>query len=161
MRCIKSDMNPADEVKQRSFLQGRGVKLFSLMVWGCLAAGRLLRAQSTPPPQNPPKTEAENSSQEVFDPLRAYEDMRVGNFYYNKGNYRAAIGRYLDAAQHRPHFAIPYLKIAKAYKKLHNPQGAIEAYQKYLEILPKGKDAPEARKQIEELQKKLQDKKKG
>lgn len=86
-----------------------------------------------------------------FDPVQAYNDMKIGDFYFKKGRYDAAIARYRDAARHRPGFAIPYLRIAKAYEKKHEPKGAIEAYEKYLEILPKGSDAPFAKKQIEKL----------
>ncbi len=126
---------------------------------GLLLSGPAIRSQTKEPqePQQPQESEDENT----FDPVRAAKDMQVGDFYFRRGNYDAAIMRYKDAAQHRPNFAIPYLRIAKAYEKKKDLKSAIEAYQKYLQILPKGKDAPYARKQIEELQRKLEETKKS
>lgn len=107
--------------------------------------GPLIFGAQEPAPQ---ETQAQD---DTFDPVQAYNDMKVGDFYFKKGRYDAAISRYRDAARHRPGFAIPYLRIAKAYEKKREPKGAIEAYEKYLEILPKGSDAPYAKKQIEKL----------
>lgn len=81
--------------------------------------------------------------------------MKVGDFYFRKGNYDSAILRYKDAARHRPGFAVPYARMGKVYEKKHDPKLAIEAYKKYLEMLPKGADAPRARKQIEKLEKEM------
>ncbi|MBZ5535041.1 MAG: tetratricopeptide repeat protein [Acidobacteriia bacterium] len=98
-----------------------------------------------------PASQETQVQDDTFDPVQAYNDMKIGDFYFKKGRYDAAIARYRDAARHRPGFAVPYLSIAKAYEKKHEPKGAIEAYEKYLEILPKGSDAPYAKKQIEKL----------
>lgn len=109
-----------------------------------LLSGVILQAYQ-PPPQEP-------EEEDTFDPYQAQKDMKVGDFYFKKGSYDAAIARYRDAARHKPNFAIPYLKIGEAYEKKHDPKNAIEAYKKYLEILPKGKEAPYARKRIEKLE---------
>jgi tetratricopeptide (TPR) repeat protein len=98
-----------------------------------------------------PASQETQVQDDSFDPVQSYNDMKVGDFYFKKGRYDAAIARYQDAARHRQGFAVPYLRIAKAYEKKHDPKGAIEAYEKYLEILPKGSDAPYAKKQIEKL----------
>lgn len=94
----------------------------------------------------------EPSEEDRFDPYQANKDVKVGDYYFNKGNYDAAIARYRAAARHKPNFAIPFLKIGKAFEKKREPKEAIKAYQKYLEILPKGKDAPYARERIEKLE---------
>ncbi|MBZ5552266.1 MAG: tetratricopeptide repeat protein [Acidobacteriia bacterium] len=117
-----------------------------LVVAGVLvfSGDKLLQAQE-------PASQETQAQDDTADPVQAYNDMKIGDFYFKKGRYDAAIARYRDAARHRPGFAIPYLRIAKAYEKKHEPKGAIEAYEKYLEILPKGSEAPFAKKQIEKL----------
>lgn len=97
-----------------------------------------------------PEEEMEEDN-DSFDPVRAAKDMKIGDFYFKKRSYDAAIKRYQDAARHKPNFAIPYLKMGTAYEKKHDSKSAIEAYKKYLELLPKGKDAQHARKRIEKL----------
>lgn len=156
MKCIQGDMNTRQRDTPQHFTGRRCLALIGMAVLGIFLARPIVRAQATPPPDT-----QESEDNETFDPLRAYKDMKVGDFYYGKGNYEAAIKRYEDAARHRPHFAIPYLKIGKAYEKKHDPKSAIAAYKKYLEILPKGKEAGHARKQIEKLQRELEAKPKG
>lgn len=103
-----------------------------------------------------PEEEMEEDN-DSFDPVRAAKDMKVGDFYFKKRSYDAAIKRYQDAIKHRPNYAIPYLRIGEAYEKKHDAKSAIEAYKKYLEILPKGKDASYARKRIEQLERRRVD----
>lgn len=100
-----------------------------------------------PEPQEP-------TEEDTFDPFQANKDVKVGDFYFKKGNYDAAIARYRSAARHKPNFAIPYLKMGKAFEKKRDAKSAREAYKKYLEILPKGKDAAFARERIEKLEEK-------
>jgi tetratricopeptide (TPR) repeat protein len=119
--------------------------LWVMSVMGFFQGSEVLRAQE------PSQQEAEVQD-DSFDPVRAYNDMKVGDYYFKKGRYDAAIARYEDAARHKPGYAIPFLRIAKACEKKHDPKGAIEAYKKYLKILPKGSDADNARKQIEKLE---------
>ena len=115
----------------------------------------LLIAAGAPalPAQQPPPAKA--PAQPVFEPYKAEKDMEVGRFYMKKGDYDAAIDRFQDALKWRPNFAVPYLMIGEAYEKKGEKKEAIAAYQKYLEILPAGEDAPKARSRIAKLQKDL------
>lgn len=106
----------------------------------------LLRAQ-TQEPQEPDEKEDDNS----FDPVRAAKDITVGDFYFKKGSYDAAILRYRDATRHKPNFALAYYKLGQAYDKKHDKTNAIEAYKKYLEILPKGSYSKHCRERIKKL----------
>lgn len=94
-----------------------------------------------------PKTEY------VFNPLQAKKDFKVGNFYWKKGNHRAAAARYLEATRWDPGYADAYWKLAEAREKLEQHGQALEAYRGYLEVEPDGKQAESARKRIAELEK--------
>jgi tetratricopeptide (TPR) repeat protein len=133
------------------FSESTGTAWQCLVLTACLGCVFLLFSCTSLRAQPPEQEPQENEDEGGFSPLRAARDMKVGDYYFNKGKYDAAIKRYLDAALHRPNFAVPYLKIGSAYEKKKNYKSAIEAFGKYLEILPKGKDAAFAREQIEKL----------
>ena len=69
----------------------------------------------------------------------------IGNFYFKRKNYRAAISRFQEAADTDPNYAPAYLGLGKAYQKLGQNQKALESYRKYLDMLPSDKDADNAR----------------
>src|SRR5438477_5908953 len=49
-----------------------------------------------------------------FNPLEANRNIIAGNFYYKKGNYRAASRRYLEASKWDPTSADALLKLGEA-----------------------------------------------
>jgi Tfp pilus assembly protein PilF len=90
----------------------------------------------------------------VFDPLHAEKSMEVGTFYLKKGNYDAAIDRFVEAARYQPKLAKPWILLAEAYEKKHDSPHALEAYKKYLVLYPAAGDAPKVQKRIAELEEK-------
>lgn len=88
----------------------------------------------------------------VFNPIQAQKDLKIGDFYAKKGNYRAAAGRYLEATRWNPSFAEAYWKLGRAREKLKQPAEALEAYRRYIEVEPDGKLVRETRKRISELE---------
>ena len=90
----------------------------------------------------------------VFDPLHAQRSLDVGKFYLNKGIYDAAIDRFIEASNYQPSLAMPWRLLGEAYEKKHEYSKAIEAYNKYLEILPHAADAAKIRKAVSDLQEK-------
>jgi tetratricopeptide (TPR) repeat protein len=97
--------------------------------------------------------EEEGDVQEMrsWDPHRAGKDIEVGDFYFKKKNYRAALSRYQEALEFKPNDALANLHIAQCLEKLNDPDGAAAHYQEYLKILPQGEFAAEARKALEVL----------
>lgn len=77
--------------------------------------------------------------------------MQVGNFYFKKGSYRAAAGRFLEATKWNPGLAEAYLRLGETYEKLKEVDQARQAYQKFLELDPKHKQANEVRKKLKAL----------
>jgi len=83
--------------------------------------------------------------------LEGGRNIIAGNFYFKKGNYRAASNRYLEATKWDPTSQEALLRLAEADEKLHNIAGAREAYTKYLTLQPPAKDAEVVKKKLEKL----------
>lgn len=90
-----------------------------------------------------------------YDPHKAEKNVEVGDFYYKRGNYRAAASRYAEALQWKPRDAEATFKLAQALEKLGRLEEARENYRSYLKILPKGADAAQAQEAISRLDAKL------
>jgi hypothetical protein len=110
-----------------------------------------------PPP--PPSVDSEpdppaTPSGPVFDPLHAERSLDIGRFYLNKGAYDAAIDRFIEASNYQPTLAMPWKLLGDAYEKKHEYPKAVEAYNKYLRILPHAPDAAKIKKTISDLEEK-------
>jgi len=75
----------------------------------------------------------------------AWESVEVGDFYLKRKKYRAALSRYKEAVTTDPYYASGYLGLGRVYDRLGLKQKALEAYQKYLGLLPSAKEAEEAK----------------
>jgi hypothetical protein len=95
----------------------------------------------------PPETDP------AWDPFHAEQDVEVGMFYYHKGDYDAAIGRFEDAIRLRANFAKPRALMAEAYEKKGDKDDAIKYYKEYLQVLPNAADAKKIQSRIDKLSK--------
>ena len=86
-----------------------------------------------------------------YDPHRAAKDIEVGDFYFKKKNYRAALDRYREALFYKPNDALANFRMAQAFEKLNQSDEAVEHYQEYLKILPNGPLSEEAKKALGKL----------
>jgi Flp pilus assembly protein TadD len=92
--------------------------------------------------QQPPEEDRSFQPKEYeFNPLRAAQNIAVGDQYFKKGNYGAAKGRYQDATLYDPGSAEALEKLGRAAEKLHDFSAARDAYTKYLKLAPTAKDA--------------------
>jgi len=87
----------------------------------------------------------------AWDPHRAAKNVEVGDFYYRRKNYRAALDRYREALQWKPDDAIANFRMAEALEKLNRPDEARTHYEAYLKILPHGPLSEDAQKQLNRL----------
>jgi len=124
----------------------------------CAVSWAPVLAQSKPAPlapaqeQEPPEEDPDSKPKEYsFNPLEAQRNITAGNFYYKKGNFRAASKRYLEASKWDPTSQEALLRLAEADEKLHDTPGARDAYTRYLALDPPAKDADAARKKLEKL----------
>jgi tetratricopeptide (TPR) repeat protein len=86
-----------------------------------------------------------------WDPHKAAKDIEVGDFYFKRKNYRAAVERYKDALIYKPNDAVAQFRLAECLEKTGNSQEAIPHYQEYLKILPHGPFAADTQKALEKL----------
>jgi Tfp pilus assembly protein PilF len=86
--------------------------------------------------------------------LHAAKNVEVGTFYMKKGNYDAAIDRFMDATRLQPKLALPWKLLGEAYEKKHDNGSATESYKKYLELFPTAEDAAKVKKRIAALEEK-------
>ena len=89
-----------------------------------------------------------------YNPMKAMKDVEVGDFYYKKENYNAAISRYREALEFKPHDAEATFKLAEALGKTGDAAGARENYEAYLKILPNGPYAQKAHEALTKLKQK-------
>jgi tetratricopeptide (TPR) repeat protein len=115
-----------------------------------------LAAQQPKPPappasqeQEPPEEDPDLKPKEYsFNPLEASRNIVAGNFYFKKGNYRAASRRFLEASKWDPTSAEALLKLGEAEEKMLDFPAARQAYEKYLTVASDAKDLDAVKKKI-------------
>ena len=98
------------------------------------------RRQSGAPPSQP------DDEAKLFVPPGASKSVEIGDYYFKKKMYTAALSRYQEATKTDSYYAPGYLGLGKTYEKMGLKQKALDAYQKYLDLLPSAKQADEAKK---------------
>ena len=119
----------------------------------CAQQDKAQKTKSTDQPkvqeQVPPEEDESLKPKEYpFNPLEAENDIKVGNFYYKQGKYKAALNRFRDATRYNPSSADAFLRLGDAEEKMGDKQAASDAYQKYLELAPDAKNAEAVKKKI-------------
>ncbi len=127
-----------------------------IAIWVCFCISAETQQAAKPKTQieeqNPPEEDEAAAAKEYsFNPLQASKEIRTGDYYFKKGKYRAAAGRYREAAKWNATLPEAYLKLGKAEEKQNEKKAAHDAYAKYLDLAPEAKDAPEIKKRIGKL----------
>lgn len=105
-----------------------------------------------PQEQLPPEEDkGEIPKQYSFNPLQSKKEVTVGEFYFKKGDYKAAAGRFLEATKWNDGNAEAWLRLGETDEKSKALKSARDAYQKYLQLSPDGKKASEVRQKLEKL----------
>jgi tetratricopeptide (TPR) repeat protein len=86
-----------------------------------------------------------------FNPLQAQKEIRTGNYYFKKGSYRAAAGRFEEATKWNRGEPEAWLRLGEAQERLKDNKAARAAYTKYLSLASDSKIADEIRKKLEKL----------
>ncbi|MBT9329463.1 tetratricopeptide repeat protein [Paracidobacterium acidisoli] len=87
----------------------------------------------------------------VLNPKLAADDARVGGYYLRTGDYKGAYSRYLEATKVDPGNADAVFGLAEAERGLNHRDEAVSGYRLYLEALPDGPHAKDARKALKAL----------
>lgn len=85
------------------------------------------------------------------DPLK--EDVQVGTYYLESGNYNAAYGRFKEASTLHPESTDAIFGLAEAARHLHKNDEALNNYKLFLDIISTGSKARDARKALSSLEK--------
>jgi tetratricopeptide (TPR) repeat protein len=86
-----------------------------------------------------------------WDPHQAQKDVEVGDFYFKRQNYRAALSRYCEALQYKPNDAVATFRVAESLEKFRDLAGAQAYYQAYLKILAEGPFASQSKKALDRI----------
>ena len=122
----------------------------------------VVTAQEKPPEQKPPdqqeqappeEDEAEKPKEYSFNPLQAEKEVRVGNFYFHKGKFKAAAQRFREATRWNPNSAEAYFRLGEAAEKEKDWNTVREAYEKFVALAADDKRLPEIRKKLTKLPK--------
>ena len=111
--------------------------LVAILVLGCTVLA-LPPQDKKLPPRAPEETEP-------YKPPSAWKSVEIGNFYLKKKDYPGALSRYQEAVKTDPYYPGGYLGSGKVYERLGFKEKALQAYRKYLDLLPSAKDALEAK----------------
>ena len=140
-------------------------------------AGGVSSSKENPPDLTPPPDDAKNHPQsgaalheaedaaglyegdeiggvqefKPWNPHKAEKDVEVGDFYFKRKNYRAALDRYREALVYKNDDAVATFRLAVCEEKLGDDEEARKAYDAYLKILPHGPFAGEAQQAIGRL----------
>lgn len=136
----------------------RRTALLALILAGTLCAQddksneKSKAAQQSKPEQQgqqpPEEDESLKPKEYAFNPLEAQHDLDIGNYYFKRGNYKAAVSRFREATLWNPGFAEAYLRLGDSEEKLKDHDAANKAYTKYLELSPDGKEAEAIKKKL-------------
>jgi tetratricopeptide (TPR) repeat protein len=88
-----------------------------------------------------------------WSPMKALKNIEVGDFYFKRKNYKAALERYKGALDFKPGDAVATFRVAECEEKLGDKTDAKEFYEQYLKILPEGPYAKDARASLVRLAK--------
>lgn len=86
-----------------------------------------------------------------WDPHKAAKDVEVGDYYFKRKNYKAAIDRYKEALFYKSDDAIAHFRLAESLDKTGDSHEAVSHYQEYLKILPHGPYSEDAEKALARL----------
>ena len=127
-------------------------------MWVALASVAVAQAPKDLPPEEgqiapdqlpPEEDKAKIQQQYSFNPLKSKKDVTVGEFYFKKGDFKAAAGRFREATKWNDGNAEAWLRLGDAEDKMKDSKAAQAAWKKYLELAPDAKNAAEIRKKLE------------
>jgi tetratricopeptide (TPR) repeat protein len=105
-----------------------------------------VQEEQAPPEED--ETAVEPPKEYSFNPIQAEKELKIGNYYFKKGSYKAAANRFREASKWNPGFAEAYLRLGDAEEKRKDRKAAREAYAKFVELAPADKRADRIRKKL-------------
>jgi tetratricopeptide (TPR) repeat protein len=88
-----------------------------------------------------------------WNPMKALKDIEVGDYYFRRKNYKAALDRYKEALYYKDNDAVASFRLAVCQDKIGDKAEAKKYYEQYLKILPEGPLAKDAHASLDRLAK--------
>jgi tetratricopeptide (TPR) repeat protein len=88
-----------------------------------------------------------------WNPMKAIKDEEIGDYYFKRRNYKAALERYKEALYYKDGDAAADFRVAECEAKLGDKAEAKKYYEQYLKLLPDGPHAKEARSSLDKIAK--------
>jgi tetratricopeptide (TPR) repeat protein len=86
-----------------------------------------------------------------WNPMKALKDIEIGDYYFKRKNYRAALDRYKEALVYKENDAVATFRLAVCQEEMGDRTSALVNYTAYLKILPHGPFADDAQESVERL----------
>ena len=102
-------------------------------------------------PDNPEPSDVQEFH--PWNPMKAMKDVEVGNYYFRRKNYKAALDRYKEALYYKDGDAIASYRLAVCQEKVGDKEEAKKYYAQYLKVLPEGPLAKDAQASLDRLAK--------
>lgn len=96
----------------------------------------------------------EEEKPKELNPALAKENLEIGNFYYKRKNYKAAIHRYQEALEYQPDLIKAFEALARAYEKNDEIDKAIDTYKDFLDKYPDSPKVSDFRSELAKLENK-------
>ena len=96
----------------------------------------------------------DSSAPKEQNPLLCDHSIQIGNFYFKKKNYAAAIERYLEALEYQPNSVKAYDALTKAYEKKGDQEKAAATYREFIKKFPESPKVKEFQARLAALEKK-------
>jgi tetratricopeptide (TPR) repeat protein len=103
--------------------------------------------------QPPPSDATDTQEFHPWNPYKANKDIQVGDFYFKRRNYKAALDRYKEALYYKENDATATFRAGESEEKLGNKAEARKYFEQYLKILPEGPLAKDAHASLAKLEK--------
>ncbi|MBV8631248.1 MAG: tetratricopeptide repeat protein [Silvibacterium sp.] len=100
---------------------------------------------------NPESRISDGAGGYIYNPKLAAQDVKVGGFYLDTGDYKGAYARFREATKVDPGNADAVFGLAEAARALKYTSEAAENYKLYLDAVPNGSKAKAARKALAAL----------
>ncbi len=156
------------DLQRNNSFGAAALKRFIILIIGLaflllsLTLPALSQSQNSRKPELIRDTDAAEEKESVGDvtqpkeqnPLLAEQNVNIGDFYFKKKNYDAAIQRYLEAIEYQPNLIRAYEALARAYEKKGDPEKAINAYKDFIQKNPDSPKSAEFRTKLAKLEKK-------
>jgi tetratricopeptide (TPR) repeat protein len=97
------------------------------------------------------KTEAQKPKK--LSPIESEKSIGIGNQYFKKKNYLAAINRYIEALEYQPDSIPACEALGRAYEKNGDFSKALTLYRNFIEKYPKSRKISDFRAKIAKLEK--------